>query len=59
MAQYQGELDGDGEIQVAELEDAPRRLRVAKLFDRFEGGGAFDHFEAPAWINPADRRESR
>lgn len=53
------ELDGEGEIPVKDLEESPRRLAVAKLFDRFDCGGAFDHFTAPTWMNPADRRASR
>jgi hypothetical protein len=46
----------DGEIPVVDIDEAPRRLAVAKLFDRFEGGGGFNHFEALTWVNPADRR---
>lgn len=56
------ELDPDGEIPVAHLEDSPRRLAVAKLFDRFDSGDApaFYHGPtAPTWINPADKRVGR
>jgi hypothetical protein len=59
LAQYQGELDGDGEIPVVDIDQAPRRLAVAKLFDRFDCGGAFDHFTPLQWVNPADRRHWR
>lgn len=52
--------DDGSEIPVVDIDEAPRRLAVAKLFDRFEGGGAFDHgAPGPAWINPADRRHWR
>lgn len=53
------ELEPDGEIPVADLEESPRRLAVAKLFDLFDCGGAFDHFTPAQWMNPADRRASR
>jgi hypothetical protein len=53
------ELDFEGEIVVSDLEKSPRRLAVAKLFDRFDCGGAFDQFAPPQWINPADRRHWR
>jgi hypothetical protein len=53
------ELDYEGEIVVKELEEFPHRLAIAKLFDRFEGEGAFDHFAPPQWMNPADRRAGR
>jgi hypothetical protein len=60
MAKYQGvQLDGEGEIPIVDLEAAPRRLRLAKMFDRFEGGELFDHWTPLQWINPADRRFSR
>jgi hypothetical protein len=61
MAQFAAvELDYEGEIVVNELEESPRRLAVAKLFDRFDsGGGVFDHFEPPRWINSADKRAGR
>lgn len=52
-------LDAEGEIEVAQLEASPRRLAVAKLFDRFDGGGMFDHFTPLQWVNPADRRHWR
>jgi hypothetical protein len=53
------QLDAAGEIEVVDIDEAPRRLAVAKLFDRYEGNGAFDHFAPLQWINPADRRASR
>lgn len=52
------EQDDEG-IPVVDIDEAPRRFAVAKLFDRFEGGGAFDHFTALTWMNPRDRRASR
>ncbi|UPJ50249.1 hypothetical protein IVB30_02095 [Bradyrhizobium sp. 200] len=51
--------DEGEEIPVVDIDEAPRRLAVAKLFDKFECNGAFDHFTPPQWINPADRRASR
>lgn len=53
------DLDATGEIVVAELEEAPRRLAVAKLFDRFEETQFFDHFTPAQWMNPTDRRAGR
>ncbi|WP_247833693.1 hypothetical protein [Bradyrhizobium sp. 200] len=49
----------DQEIPVVDIDEAPRRLAVAKLFDRFDCGGAFDHFTPPQWVNRADKRASR
>ena len=53
------QLDEAGEIVVNDLEACPRRFRVAKLFDKFECAGNFDHFAPAQWMNPADRRASR
>jgi hypothetical protein len=53
------EADLGSEIPVKDLEESPRRLAVAKLFDRFEGGGAFDHLTPLEWMNPADKRACR
>jgi hypothetical protein len=53
-------LDPDGEAVVVDLESAPRRLRVAKMFDLFrEGTCEFDHFTPAQWITPADKRAGR
>lgn len=52
-------LDADGEITVKDLESAPRRLRVAKLFDLFEGAGNFEHAMPAQWMRPQDRRARR
>lgn len=53
--------EGTNEIPVVDIDEAPRRLAVAKLFDRFEGadGGAFNHFTPLQWMNAADRRFAR
>jgi hypothetical protein len=66
MAKFQDvQLDGEGEIPVADLETSPRRLALARLLDRYEGGeifgGAFDHYTmtSPRFANPADRRASK
>lgn len=56
---FKSKHEQETEIPVVDIDEAPRRLAVAKLFDRFEGGGAFDHFEPPQWMNPADRRHWR
>ena len=60
MAKYQDlQLDGEGEIPIVDLEAAPRRLRLAKMFDRFEGGDLFDHWTPTRFANPNDKRASR
>ena len=53
------EADLASEIPVKDLEESPRRLAVAKLFDQYEGTGLFDHWTPAQWINPADRRFAR
>ena len=53
------QLDAEGEIVVNDLETCPRRLAVAKLFDRFEGTGFFSESAPVEWMNPADRRFAR
>lgn len=58
-ARHSDDERGGEEIPVKDLEESPRRLAVAKLFDRYEGGGAFDHFTPLQWMNPANRRASR
>lgn len=46
-------LDADGEILVRELEDCPRRLKLARLMDRFEGGLLFYQGPSrPTWLSP-------
>jgi hypothetical protein len=61
MAKFESTaLDYEGEIAVADLEESPRRLALAKLLDRFDGTQYFDHGATrPAWINPNDKRASR
>lgn len=61
MAKHAGDatIDGDGEIVVSDLESAPRRLQVAKLFDLWEGAGNFEHTTPAQWMNPADKRAGR
>lgn len=51
-ARHGGKLGDDGEIIVADLEESPRRLRVAKAFDYYGGGGAFEHVTPPRWLSP-------
>lgn len=63
MAQFGG-LDWEGEIPVVDIDAAPRRLAVARLFERWDiglgdGEPLFDHVTAPQWINPQDKRASR
>lgn len=46
-------LDAEGEILVRDLEDCPRRLRLARLVDRFEGGRVFHQgLVHPTWLSP-------
>lgn len=47
------------EIAVVDIDEAPKRLAVAKLFDRFDGAGNFDHYTPVQWVNPSDKRASR
>ena len=61
MAKYHADaLDAEGEIMVRELEELPRRLAVARLLDRYEGGavfgGTFSQYTPAQWVNRADRR---
>ena len=56
---FKARNDEASEIPVKELEESPRRLAVAKLFDRREGNGFFDHYMPARWMNPRDRRASR
>lgn len=55
--------DGDNsEIEIRDLDDAPRRLRVARLFALYDG--CADEYLAPAFTptrfaNPNDKRASR
>jgi hypothetical protein len=53
--------DDEGvEISVVDLDQAPKRLAVAKLLDRFDCTGFFDHGAKRAeWMNPNDKRASR
>lgn len=57
MARYQGELDAEGEIPVADLEDCPRRARIARMVEAWEYGQP--PATKPEWINPEDRRAGR
>jgi hypothetical protein len=52
-------LDAFGESQVLDLESAPRRLQVAKLFDLWDGGGNFEHVAPAQWMRPQDKRQGR
>jgi endogenous inhibitor of DNA gyrase (YacG/DUF329 family) len=46
-------LEFDGEILVRDLEECPRRLRLARFIDRFEGGRIFCQGAVrPIWISP-------
>lgn len=46
-------LDAEGEILVRDLENCPRRLRLAKFVDRFEGGLIFYRGPVrPTWLSP-------
>ncbi|MEH2504969.1 putative nucleic acid-binding Zn ribbon protein [Bradyrhizobium sp. AZCC 1578] len=52
--------DDGAEIPVVGIDEAPRRLALAKMLDRYDGTGFFDHgATGPTWINPADKRASR
>ncbi|KRR10844.1 hypothetical protein CQ12_21490 [Bradyrhizobium jicamae] len=51
--------DDGSEIPVVDIDEAPRRLAVAKLFDRFDCGGAFDHVTPARWMNQTDKRAGR
>ena len=43
-----------------DIDEAPRRLAVAKLFDQYEGTGFFDHVaKSPVRIRPEDRHHWR
>lgn len=46
-------LDADGEILVRDLEECPRRLKLARFVDRFEGGHIFYQGPLqPTWLSP-------
>lgn len=46
-------LDAEGEILVRDLEDCPRRLKLARFVDRFEGGRVFYQGPLrPTWLSP-------
>lgn len=51
-------LDAEGEILVRDLEDCPRRLRLARFVDKFEGGRVFYQGPLrPTWLSaPRARR---
>jgi hypothetical protein len=61
LAKHAGDapVDEDGNIRVADLEHAPRRLKVAKIFDWYEGAGNFAHGIRAQWVRPEDKRASR
>ncbi|PSO20299.1 Arm DNA-binding domain-containing protein [Bradyrhizobium sp. MOS003] len=46
-------LEFDGEILVRDLEECPRRLKLARFIDRFEGGMVYYQGPlSPTWISP-------
>ncbi|MBR1200021.1 hypothetical protein JQ574_28925 [Bradyrhizobium sp. AUGA SZCCT0158] len=58
MAQFAGvELDHENEIVVKDLEECPRRARIARIVEAWEYGQP--RATKPEWMNPADRRHWR
>lgn len=46
-------LDAEGEILVRDLEECPRRLKLARFIDRFEGGMTYYQGPLrPVWLSP-------